>query len=114
MIDKLEYLLALARERNFGVRDGDWVKLGSRAGGTALRARITDRMAPGVVYTTFHHPSTQANVVTTDYSDWATNCPTNTRSRPSRWHRPTAPATGSGTMPNRPSTAGGSPKVAAE
>jgi formate dehydrogenase major subunit len=28
-----------------------------------------------VVYTTFHHPDTQANVITTDYSDWATNCP---------------------------------------
>ena len=40
-----------------------------------LRARITDRVAPGVVYTTFHHPDTQANVVTTEYSDWATNCP---------------------------------------
>jgi formate dehydrogenase major subunit len=36
---------------------------------------VTDRVAPGVVYTTFHHPATQANVVTTDYSDWATNCP---------------------------------------
>ena len=32
-------------------------------------------MAPGVVYTTFHHPDTQANVVTTEFSDWATNCP---------------------------------------
>ena len=32
-------------------------------------------MSPGVVYTTFHHPDTQANVITTDYSDWATNCP---------------------------------------
>jgi formate dehydrogenase major subunit len=32
-------------------------------------------VAPGVVYTTFHHPNTQANVATTDYSDWATNCP---------------------------------------
>jgi formate dehydrogenase major subunit len=40
-----------------------------------LRAKITDRVAPGVVYTTFHHPATQANVVTSDYSDWATNCP---------------------------------------
>jgi formate dehydrogenase major subunit len=58
-----------------GVRDGDWVKLSSRAGETSLRARITDRVAPGVVYTTFHHPATQANVVTTDFSDWATNCP---------------------------------------
>jgi formate dehydrogenase major subunit len=58
-----------------GVRDGDWVNLASRAGSTSLRVRITDRVAPGVVYTTFHHPLTQANVVTTDYSDWATNCP---------------------------------------
>jgi formate dehydrogenase major subunit len=58
-----------------GVRDGDWVSLKSRAGETALRALVTDRVAPGVVYTTFHHPSTQANVVTTEYSDWATNCP---------------------------------------
>jgi len=58
-----------------GVREGDWVKVASRAGETTLRARITDRVAPGVVYTTFHHPTTQANVVTTDNSDWATNCP---------------------------------------
>ena len=58
-----------------GVRDGDWVRLASRAGETTLRALITERVAPGVVYTTFHHPDTQANVITTDYSDWATNCP---------------------------------------
>ncbi|MFS8039999.1 formate dehydrogenase subunit alpha [Xanthobacter sp. AM33] len=60
---------------NRGIRDGDFVKLDSRAGSTSLRAVISDRVAPGVVYTTFHHPVTQANVVTTDYSDWATNCP---------------------------------------
>jgi formate dehydrogenase major subunit len=58
-----------------GICDGDWVKLASRAGETTLRATITDRVAPGVVYTTFHHPLTQANVVTTEFSDWATNCP---------------------------------------
>ncbi len=58
-----------------GIRDGDWVRVQSRAGETSLHARITDRVAPGVVYTTFHHPETQANVITTDYSDWATNCP---------------------------------------
>jgi formate dehydrogenase major subunit len=62
-----------AEER--GVRDGDLVRLASRSGATTLRAKITDRVAPGVVYTTFHHPATQANVVTSDYSDWATNCP---------------------------------------
>ncbi|MEZ5994383.1 MAG: formate dehydrogenase subunit alpha [Hyphomonadaceae bacterium] len=60
---------------NRGLNDGDWIKLASRAGETTLRCKITDRVAPGVVYTTFHHPDTQANVVTTDYSDWATNCP---------------------------------------
>jgi formate dehydrogenase major subunit len=58
-----------------GIRNGDWVKLESRTGATSLRALITERVAPGVVYTTFHHPETQANVVTTEYSDWATNCP---------------------------------------
>ncbi|MFP1644774.1 formate dehydrogenase subunit alpha [Pontitalea aquivivens] len=58
-----------------GVKDGDQVRLASRSGETTLRARITDRVSPGVVYTTFHHPDTQANVITTDYSDWATNCP---------------------------------------
>jgi len=58
-----------------GIRDGDLVKLASRSGETALRSTITERVAPGVVYTTFHHPGTQANVITTDYTDWATNCP---------------------------------------
>ncbi|SDE84565.1 formate dehydrogenase subunit alpha [Limimaricola pyoseonensis] len=58
-----------------GVREGDFVRLASRSGETTLRAEITDRVSPGVVYTTFHHPKTQANVITTDFSDWATNCP---------------------------------------
>jgi formate dehydrogenase major subunit len=71
--DRLEIHPHDAEQR--GIRDGDWVKLASRAGETALRALITERVAPGVVYTTFHHPNTQANVVTTEYSDWATNCP---------------------------------------
>jgi formate dehydrogenase major subunit len=71
--DRLEIHPHDAEQR--GLRDGDWVRLASRAGETTLRALVTDRVAPGVVYTTFHHPSTQANVVTTDFSDWATNCP---------------------------------------
>lgn len=58
-----------------GVRDGDWVALRSRKGEITVRAHITERVAPGVVYTTFHHPETGANVVTTEYSDWATSCP---------------------------------------
>jgi formate dehydrogenase major subunit len=62
-----------AEER--GVVEGGWVTLASRSGETELRAHLTDRVPQGVVYTTFHHPVTGANVVTTEYSDWATNCP---------------------------------------
>jgi formate dehydrogenase major subunit len=58
-----------------GIQEGDWVGLKSRAGETVLRAVLTERVQPGVVYTTFHHPESGANVVTTDNSDWATNCP---------------------------------------
>jgi formate dehydrogenase major subunit len=71
--DQLEIHPHDAEQR--GIRDGDWVKIESRSGATALRALVTDRVPPGVVYTTFHYPDTQANVVTSDYSDWATNCP---------------------------------------
>jgi len=58
-----------------GIKDGDWVSVQSRAGETTLRADVTERVQPGVVYTTFHHPESGANVVTTENSDWATNCP---------------------------------------
>jgi len=40
-----------------------------------LRAKVTERVQPGVIYTTFHFPESGANVITTDNSDWATNCP---------------------------------------
>ncbi len=59
----------------YGVQDGQWVSLSSRKGEITLRAQLSDRMAPGVVYTTFHHPDTGANVVTTENVDWATSCP---------------------------------------
>ncbi|CEZ20072.1 Formate dehydrogenase, alpha subunit [Candidatus Methylopumilus planktonicus] len=62
-----------AEER--AIKSGDWVGVVSRSGETVLRAQITDRVQPGVIYTTFHHPESGANVITTDNSDWATNCP---------------------------------------
>jgi formate dehydrogenase major subunit len=71
--DRLEINPHDAEQR--GIKDDQWVRIESRAGETAVRALVTDRVAPGVVYTTFHHPLTQANVITTDFSDWATNCP---------------------------------------
>jgi formate dehydrogenase major subunit len=58
-----------------GLKDGDKVNIKSRAGHTSLSCRVTERVQPGVVYTTFHHPWSGANVITTDNSDWATNCP---------------------------------------
>ena len=71
--DRLEIHPHDAEER--GVKDGDWVGIASRAGETVLRADVTERVQPGVVYTTFHFPESGANVITTDSSDWATNCP---------------------------------------
>lgn len=58
-----------------GIVSGDRVKIASRSGETHLTAKITERVQPSVVYTTFHHPESGANVITTDNSDWATNCP---------------------------------------
>jgi formate dehydrogenase major subunit len=58
-----------------GLTEGDWAGISSRAGETVMRVRVTDRVEPGVVYTTFHFPESGANVVTTENSDWATNCP---------------------------------------
>jgi formate dehydrogenase major subunit len=71
--DRLELHPHDAEER--GIKDGDWVGVQSRAGETVLRAIVSQRMQPGVVYTTFHFPESGANVITTDNSDWATNCP---------------------------------------
>jgi formate dehydrogenase major subunit len=71
--DRLEIHPHDAEDR--GLKSGDWVGIKSRAGETVLRALISERVQPGVVYTTFHFPESGANVITTDNSDWATNCP---------------------------------------
>jgi len=71
--DRLDIHPHDAEER--GIAEGDWVGITSRAGQTVQRARVTERMQPGVVWTTFHFPESGANVITTDSSDWATNCP---------------------------------------
>jgi len=58
-----------------GITEGDLVMLSSRSGEVALEAHLTERVQPGVVYTTFHHAKSGTNVITTEFSDWATNCP---------------------------------------
>jgi len=71
--DQLEIHAADAELR--GISTGASVMVSSRKGSTALVAQVTDRVPPGVVHTTFHHPDSEANVLTTEFSDWATNCP---------------------------------------
>jgi formate dehydrogenase major subunit len=71
--DRLEIHPSDAQDR--GINQDDWVGISSRVGSTVLRAEVTERVKPGIVYTTFHHPVSGANVVTTENSDWATNCP---------------------------------------
>ncbi|HJU70817.1 MAG TPA: formate dehydrogenase subunit alpha [Paucimonas sp.] len=71
--DRLDIHPQDAEER--GIRHGDPVGIASRSGRTVMRASVTDSVQPGVVYTTFHFPESGANVLTTDNSDWATNCP---------------------------------------
>ena len=71
--DRLEIHPHDAEER--GIQQDAWVGISSRAGETVLRATVTENVQPGVVYTTFHFPESGANVITTDNSDWATNCP---------------------------------------
>jgi formate dehydrogenase major subunit len=76
-----------------GIKDGSMASVTSRAGGTTLRVKISDRVPPGVVHTTFHFPMSGANVITTENSDWATNCPeykvtavqVTPSNRPSEW-----------------------------
>jgi formate dehydrogenase major subunit len=91
--DRLEIHPHDAEQR--GIKDGEWVKIRSRAGETVLRATLSERMQAGVVYTTFHFPGSGANVITTDNSDWATNCPeykvtavqVSPTAEPSTWQR---------------------------
>ncbi len=71
--DTLEIHPHDAEER--GIKHADWVGIQSRVGEIVLHAKITNRVKPGVVYTTFHHPVSGANVITTEISDWATSCP---------------------------------------
>jgi formate dehydrogenase major subunit len=103
-----------------GIADGDLVALASRRGEIALHAHLTERMQPGVVYTTFHHAASGTNVITTDYSDWATNCPeykvtavqVRPTNRPSDWQEQFAIEEES--LKRRPNEVGGEVVHAAE
>jgi formate dehydrogenase major subunit len=58
-----------------GICERVLMRLARRPGETALRAHVIDRVAPGAGDATFNYSETQGTVVTTDYSDRATNGP---------------------------------------
>jgi formate dehydrogenase major subunit len=58
-----------------GLASGDRARISSRYGSTELTVQISERVNPGIVYTTFHFAHTMVNNLTSDLDDWATNCP---------------------------------------
>ncbi len=58
-----------------GISDGDLVSIQSRSGEISLRVKISERLQPGILYTSFHFAESATNVITTKHSDWATECP---------------------------------------
>ena len=58
-----------------GVGDRELVEVASRRGSVTLRAGVTDRVAPGEAFMSFHFPEALANVLTSDQADEVTSCP---------------------------------------
>ena len=72
-----EDLLAVnpADARQKGIADGDLVRVFSARGDVRLKARVSDEVKPGILYTTFHFPENLVNVVTSSECDADTMCP---------------------------------------
>jgi formate dehydrogenase major subunit len=71
--DVLEIAPADAAAR--GIADGDRVRVKSAQGEAALRADVTNRVAPGTVFTSFHFPDTCVNTLTSEVRDRLCDCP---------------------------------------
>lgn len=50
--------------RTAGVQDGDWVGVSSRRGSVQVRAQVSERCPPGVVFLSFHFPDVLTNLLT--------------------------------------------------
>jgi len=61
--------------RALGIGSGDQVVVTSRYGEATLAAEVTDRVPPGVVFSTFTDPVVNINDVTTPHRDATTNTP---------------------------------------
>jgi formate dehydrogenase major subunit len=58
-----------------GISDNDSVSIYSSRGRTVMKARISDVVKPGVVYTTFHFPEASINYLTSGIADEFTLTP---------------------------------------
>jgi formate dehydrogenase major subunit len=57
------------------ISDGDRVSVRSRVGRTEIEARVTERIEPGHVFTSFHFPETRTNLLVGQSADVNTSCP---------------------------------------
>ncbi|HEY2714974.1 MAG TPA: formate dehydrogenase subunit alpha [Solirubrobacterales bacterium] len=57
------------------IGDGDRVSVRSRVGRTEIEARVTERIEPGHVFTSFHFPETRTNLLVGQSADVNTSCP---------------------------------------
>ena len=64
-----------ADAERWGIREGLPVEIRSRWGRTKADTRISDRVAPGTLFLTFHFPETHTNLLTSPYTDPRSKCP---------------------------------------
>ena len=57
------------------ISEGDKVSVRSRVGRTELHARVTERIEPGHVFTSFHFPEARTNLLVGQSADVNTSCP---------------------------------------
>jgi predicted molibdopterin-dependent oxidoreductase YjgC len=57
------------------IKDGDRVSVRSRVGRIEVEAKVTERIEPGHVFTTFHFPETRTNLLVGQSADVNTSCP---------------------------------------
>ena len=53
----------------YGLEDGDFMRITSRRGSVVGRAKITERVKPGLIYMTFHFSETPVNQLTSAHYD---------------------------------------------
>ncbi len=53
----------------YGICDGEMVRLSSRRGNVEVAVKITDKVKPGLVFTSFHYPAVPINKLTNPVTD---------------------------------------------